>query len=79
MPEEGAGRSRISQVLCRLLVYLISESIVNYKSKTAVTISSVIGAGLAESVLYYTQFMGKKKALVLLAVIVAKAVLILRR
>ena len=60
-----------------LLVYLISESIVNYKSKTAVTISSVIGAGLAGiCFIYYTQFMGKKKALVLLAVIAAGAVLI---
>ena len=49
----------------------------NYKSKTAVTISSVIGAGLAGiCFIYYTQFMGKKKALVLLAVIAAGAVLI---
>ncbi len=59
-----------------LLFYLISESIVNYKSKTAVTISSVIGAGLAGiCFIYYTQFMGKKKALVLLAVIAAGAVI----
>ncbi len=60
-----------------LIIYLISECTVNYKSRTAVVISSVTGVALAGiCFINYTQFMGKKKALLLAAVIAAGAILI---